>query len=129
MGTAGGAVMCAAVGQSGAAAATCFGALAAATLGSAYLGVQVGRVEGEWTGSSRRGLETSRDVFNWGYFLLRSCIGRGLEGADRLAAKIPSASGLVRACVRLCASPHPPAIPFCLPMTRGSITGHSTVYS
>ncbi|KXZ46824.1 hypothetical protein GPECTOR_40g558 [Gonium pectorale] len=41
VGTAGGALMCAAVGQSGPAAAACFGALAAATLGSAYMAVQV----------------------------------------------------------------------------------------
>ncbi|GLI59514.1 hypothetical protein VaNZ11_001407 [Volvox africanus] len=41
VGTAGGAVMCAAVGQSGAAAACCFGLLAAATIGSAYMAVQV----------------------------------------------------------------------------------------
>ncbi|GLC60268.1 hypothetical protein PLESTB_001592600 [Pleodorina starrii] len=40
VGTAGGALMCAAVGQSGAAAATCFGLLAGATIGSAYLAVQ-----------------------------------------------------------------------------------------
>ncbi|GIL58859.1 hypothetical protein Vafri_13826 [Volvox africanus] len=40
VGTAGGAVMCAAVGQSWAAAASCFGLLAAATIGSAYMAVQ-----------------------------------------------------------------------------------------
>ncbi|GFR42027.1 hypothetical protein Agub_g2844 [Astrephomene gubernaculifera] len=41
VGTAGGAVMCAAVGQSGAAAGGCFGLLAAAALASAYMAVQV----------------------------------------------------------------------------------------
>ncbi|GIL77193.1 hypothetical protein Vretimale_3153 [Volvox reticuliferus] len=40
VGTAGGAIMCAAVGQSGAAAAMCFGLLSAATIGSAYMAVQ-----------------------------------------------------------------------------------------